>query len=528
LLLKFDAAPADQPAPASHLALRAEKYLLHGSLILLFAWGTIAAFCPVSSNDLWLLLREAADIVASGHVPLVEHYSAVAAGRPYLAHEWLSGLVFLGLFKIGGGQALTVLRASVMLAMMLLLWYSLKRDDRSFLLAGPLLALAAYVILTRVFVRPHLFTHLFLCVWVFALERWRRERRLRYLIVLVPIQVLWANLHGGYIFAPVLGAAMTGAAALLVLFPGWSQNQSYAWSDVGKLAALTAACLSASLINPHGFRLLEFSLNIGLASDYIKQVVFEWGSPLGPQYARSYGREAAFCLFLLIWSGLALNVKRRPLVDAVLALVATAMSVQAIRFISYIGIIGFPIAVRTWRTVAGDQAGLLPVRRRPLIEAALFGLLLATTLIYGFPYGPGKHRMVGWGLAGRMPYEETNFIIEHGLEGNIYNDYGDGAFLIYYLYPRIRPVMDSRIDVYGSELTREYFTSRLNPSMFFHYLNKYKVSLILLRKSEDNLRIIEFLDYLPATKLLLETQDRLLFAFDPKLLPPELGRQRSQ
>jgi hypothetical protein len=179
-------------------------------VVLLFAWGTIAAFCPVSTNDLWLLLREAADIVASGEIPRVEQYSAVAVGRPYLAHEWLSGLIFLGIFKLGGGEALTVLRASVMLAMLLLLWYSLEKKDRSFMLAAPLLALAAYTILTRVFVRPHIFTHLFLCVWVFSLEHWRRERRLRYLIMLVPLQVLWANLHGGYIFALVLGALMTG------------------------------------------------------------------------------------------------------------------------------------------------------------------------------------------------------------------------------------------------------------------------------------------------------------------------------
>lgn len=129
--------------------------------------------------------------------------------------------------------------------------------------------------------------------------------------------------------------------------------------------------------------------------------------------------------------------------------------------------------------------------------------------------------MVGWGLGGHMPYQETRFIAEQGFEGTIYNDYGDGAFLIYHLYPKIRPVMDSRIDVYGSELSREYFASRNNPLNFFQYLNKYKVSYILLRKSQDNLQINQYLNYIPATKLLLETKYRLLFSYNPKLLPPE-------
>ena len=494
---------------------------------LLFIWGTLAAFCPVSSNDIWLLLREAADIVANVEIPRVEEYSAVAAGRPYLAHEWLSGLIFLGISKLGGGEALTVLRAALMLAMLLLLWFSLEKTNRSFVLAAPLLALAAYTILIRVFVRPHIFTHLFLCVWVFSLEHWRRERRLRYLVMLVPLQVLWANLHGGYIFAVLLGAIMTGSTAVLVLRPGWATDERYAWSDVAKLAVLTAACFAASLINPNGLRLLEFSLTVGLASDYIKQVIFEWASPLAPIYSRSYGREAAIGMCLLLWSGLALNVKRRPFLDAMIALLATLTAVQAVRFLSFIGMLGFPIVVRTWRAVAASYAEALPVKRLPLIEAALFGLLLASTLIYGFPYGKAKHRQVGWGFGGRMPYEEARFIAEHGIQGAVYNDYGDGAYLIYRLYPKNRPVMDSRIDVYGDALCQEYFTSRDHPKKFFQYLNKYNVSLILLRKSRDNLQINNYLDNLEATKLLLETERRLLFSYDPDLLPPELMTKKA-
>jgi hypothetical protein len=526
-LLRPEKPAADQREPVLRITARTRNYLIYVPMVLLFVWGTIAAFCPVSSNDLWLLMREAGDIVASGEIPQVDQYSAVAAGRPYLAHEWLSGLIFLGIFKLGGGEALTVLRASIMLAMLLLLWFSLEKRARSFVLTAPLLALAAYTILLRVFVRPHVFTHLFLCIWVFALERWRRQRRLRYLIPLVPLQVLWANLHGGYIFALVLGLMMTATTALLVLRPSWSTDESYAWSDVLKLAGLTAACLAASLINPHGLRLLEFSLTMGLASDYIKQVVFEWGSPLGPQYARSYGSVVILFMFGLVWSGLALNVKRRPLLDAVLALLATVMTVQAIRFVSFIGILGFPITVRAWQAVADTYARPLLSKRRPMIETALFALILASTLIYGFPYGEAKHRRVGWGLGGRMPYQATRFIADQGFEGTIYNDYGDGAFLIYHLYPGIRPVMDSRIDVYGSELAREYFASRDHPAKFFQYLNKYNVSLILLRKSQKNAEILDYLVYLSATDLLLETDDRLLFSFDPRRLPPKLMQPKA-
>jgi hypothetical protein len=528
LLLRPDMAAEDQQAQRPSDNRFANRFLIRVSTALLFAWGTLAAFCPVSSNDLWLLLREAMDIVASGGIPRVEQYSAVAFGRPYLAHEWLSGLVFLGVYNLGGGEALTVLRASVMLAMLFLLWYSLEKEDRGFVLVIPLLALAAYTILIRVFVRPHLFTHLFVCVWVFCLAHWRRERRLHYLIALVPIQVLWANLHGAYIFAPVIGTTIAGVLAIHVLFPGWTKNERYTWKDVNIFAVLAIVCLAVSLINPNGARLLEFSLGMGLGSDYIKEFVYEWANPFGPRYAQSYGREAAVCMILLVWLGLALNVKRRPLWDVVVALLATAMTVQAVRFLSFIGMLGFPIVVRAWRQVAENWIEPRYTRRRPLIESAFILILLASTLIYGFPYGPAKHRQIGWGLGGRVPHEVVRYITEHGLEGAMFNDYADGAFIIYHLTPKVRPVMDSRIDVYGDNLYREYFLCRRHPVTFFRYLNKYDVSMVLLRKSEDNLQINQYLDYIPATKLLLETEYRLLFSYDPALLPEELKKQINQ
>jgi len=473
LLLLPDISAADLQKPQHRLTPRLRKFLFYVPVVLLFVWGTTAAFRPIRNADIWMHLRVAGDIVASGEITNVDQYSAVAAGRSHLTHEWLSALIFLGLYKLGGGEALSVFRASMMLAMMLLLWFSLEKRARSFILTAPLLALAAYIILERVFVRPHIFTLLFLCIWIFCLEHWRRARHLRYLIVLVPLQIFWANLHGGYMIALVLGVMMTGTTALLALFPSWSTGESYSGSDVAKFAALTVACLVASLINPHGLQLMEFSLTIGLASDYIKQFVYEWGSPLADKYMRrAYGIEVVFSIAVMMWLGLTLSVKRRPLLDAVFALFVTVITLQAIRFVSFIGILGFPITVRAWLAVADTRAGSLPVKRLPIVETALFTLILASTLIYGFPYDKTTHRRIGWGFGGRLPYKSVNFLVDQDYEGTIFNDYADGAYLLHHLAPRIRPVMDSRIDVYGSELTHEYFSSRDDPLKFFQYLNK--------------------------------------------------------
>ena len=81
--------------------------------------------------------------------------------------------------------------------------------------------------------------------------------------------------------------------------------------------------------------------------------------------------------------------------------------------------------------------------------------------------------------------------------------------------------MDSRIDIYGSDLTQEYFSSRDDPLKFFQYLNKYNVSFVLLMQTKKNIPIIQLLSKLPASKLLLRADDRFLFSYDPDLLPAE-------
>ena len=119
----------------------------------------------------------------------------------------------------------------------------------------------------------------------------------------------------------------------------------------------------------------------------------------------------------------------------------------------------------------------------------------------------------------------ADFLKNQKFEGVIFNDYTDGAFLIHHLAPKIRPVIDPRIDIYGSELTQEYYSSRDNPVNFFRYLNKYNVSLILLMQTKKNVPIIQMLSQLPASELLLRADDRLLFSYDPDLLPAEILRQ---
>ena len=119
--------------------------------------------------------------------------------------------------------------------------------------------------------RPHIFTLPILVAWVAALVRARSEDRAPSLW-LAPLMVLWANLHGGYMFGLVLAALLAGEAVLAA--PDWRSRLGAArgWGLFG------AWSLVAALITPFGidglllpFRLTQMSYALGQLT--------EWQSP---------------------------------------------------------------------------------------------------------------------------------------------------------------------------------------------------------------------------------------------------------
>src|SRR5271163_4158038 len=89
--------------------------------ILLFGLLAMTARNAVDP-DLWWHLRTGQMIVDTGHVPHSDPFSFTRAGHAWVAHEWLSEVVFYELWKRGGAPALIVFSAIITTAGFMLLY----------------------------------------------------------------------------------------------------------------------------------------------------------------------------------------------------------------------------------------------------------------------------------------------------------------------------------------------------------------------------------------------------------------------
>src|SRR5439155_9951484 len=144
-----------------------------------------------------------------------------------------------------------------------------------------------------------------------ALERWRTTRRPRDLVWLVPLEALWANLHGAFLFGAVLtwGVA-AGATAAAAWAPIQRTDPPYTWRDAGIAALVAAGCSLAPLANPYGAALVLHTIRMSQGHDFelMRTAMSEWQPPFA---ATSYFRAnfpyiaGAFAVQLvLLWSAL--------------------------------------------------------------------------------------------------------------------------------------------------------------------------------------------------------------------------------
>ena len=125
--------------------------------------------------------------------------------------------------------------------------------------------------------RPHVFTLVLLSISMAIIESDRRGANPARIWWLVPITLVWTNLHGGFlILIALLGLASLGAA-----IEAWIQKPaagSANWAPALRWSKLTAACAAVSLVNPYGWG-LHLHVVEYLRSDWIRKVVQEFQSP---------------------------------------------------------------------------------------------------------------------------------------------------------------------------------------------------------------------------------------------------------
>lgn len=333
-----------------------------------FAWLRFSE--NTVDNDLWGHVLYGQRYWNQGHVRGPEAFSWTAAGFDIVNHEYLAEIVMGLVHRAAGGTGIWVYMlamASTTVAFALRTGKT-KPADRNW--AGVILFAASINFIALGFaVRPQLFTTLFLVVELFLLRQ-LVNGRVAWGFLLPPLIALWINFHGGVLAGVIAFSVM---AAIETTHAFWPRALTAAWEatrpsprNLKGYWLLLAASVGALLLNPWGWRLVEWNLRATLRP---RPQIHEW-QPLALSAA-----SAPFYLVGIV-SVLAWLFSRRPkkLWEAATLLLFAVMGILHQRHAPLFGLANLvltpPHLDDLARRLAPRCLSLISAFRRPAVQVA--------------------------------------------------------------------------------------------------------------------------------------------------------------
>jgi hypothetical protein len=410
--------------------------------------GAAIGFTPLRSLDYWWHLRTGELIAESMSVPKADPYSYTVPGARWIDLHWTFQLSLHGLHQLGGHQAVRLAKGGCVLLLIAVLgsigWQRRRAAITALALGGMLVASSGRLMLER----PELLSFLLLAALLCLLDRHRRVGD-RWIFAIVPLQLVWANLHG--LFA--VGIAVCAIALVAEWLRPLASGELRRMERVRDLAVVTAASAIVALANPNGVD------GVLLPIQQLRMIgPLEARSSLGrtivelqPAYSSLAG------LLKLVWAGwlaaiaMALNRRRVPLFDALVFVAFFVLALVARRNVALFAIASAPIAVRN----LGDVLDRHPLSARISMALGVAVLAFLSVAIAIQLRAPESTMTVHPLVRNRYPVAAVDWIARERPEGPIYHAMGDGGYLIWRLFPHYRVMVDGRLEVYGTERYRQ-------------------------------------------------------------------------
>lgn len=458
-------------------------------ILFLATFAGVAALGPRLLNqdgDLGRHLTIGNFILSSHTIPTQDLFSHTLHGRALTPHEWLAQVILALPHKWAGLSGVVILVSLVIaITWWLAFRQSLALSRRPLVSLGTsILSLAAASL--HFLARPHVFTLLFLVIWMGLLDKWHRDPSSPFWKPLL-LMLIWVNTHGAFIagFACFL-AYWTEA---LWNFLRHRTESPIIRNQFIKLSLLGIALFVVSLINPAGLRLWETSLGF-VTNRYLVSHTQEY---LPPDFHSP--ATWPFLIMLLLSLGLSMTQKGPfPLSKSLLAVGWTAMALTSARNIPLYALVMTPILSELlaktlsnspWDSIEEHFRAIQAQIRFPIWASA--GSLLLIVMLLSNPTFKQRNQFD----PSVFPVQATEWILTEPLQGNMMNYFTWGGYLLYRLWPDYQVFIDGQTDFYGEELTRIYESVLTLDNGWDAWLKHYQVQWVIFPGNSDLIRALQ-------------------------------------
>lgn len=464
--------PNNSPAPSATLWWQA-------GITLLYLFFALAALTNSTADlDLWGYLAFGRLFWKTGQFPYHDVFAYLPTLQRWIYHEWLTGVLFYPVYQALGGPGLQVFRYVSAFATLGLLYLTARRRGASHL--GSLLGLfiiTGFLVEAYSPVRANTFTYAFFALSLYLLERCRLSGNWHGLTALLPLQILWANLHGGF---------LAGLGLIFIYAAGEALSRRSFLPYLGVLALSGLA----TLVNPYG---LDYWRYLWVAISMPRPEITEWASfwrayQAGGEYLREF---LYFFIIIAIALFIALRTRWRELTPMLALGVTLYLGLAHQRHQSFFFLLlgaYLPVPLTAYLRSAASDVGLSNLRERWGWKILVAGLSLLILLL---GYRVARQNPLSLNVPPQpemmtrsriyYPVGAVRYLKQQRLSGSLLTEFNWGEYLIWVLFPRCKVSLDGRYEtVYPETVCREYFDFIDGRPAWRQFLDKYPPDMILV------------------------------------------------
>ena len=386
-------------------------------------------------------------------------YTFTFAGTWWVPYQWLGEVAMALAHRAAGFDAQLLGAVTILAAAFAFLAVRLLRTGLHPIAVAALLMVGLAAAGSHFHVRPHVFTLAALAVTAALLTDCDLKKvPLRRLVWLLPLFVIWTNIHGG-----MLG----GFGTIVIAIGGWfvfwrigGQSPVDSWRSAGLLALLALGCGLTALVNPYGLDLVK-TWRIIMGAPELTRIIKEH-RPLDVTQPYAWPVLALAAAYIFVLAG----VKPRDVrVTWLLPLVWLFQSFERCRHVALFVVVTLIAIAAMWQYT---RWAVWLARHRPdfydpdapsisrpwwanvwlpaIAVLASFAIQAARVPVPVIGFGWAQHSPNQW------PMEVLDELKAHepkpGEPNRIFNDYTDGGFIIYHA-PGYKVFVDDRCEVFG-------------------------------------------------------------------------------
>ncbi|MBW1870957.1 MAG: hypothetical protein JRJ19_02775 [Deltaproteobacteria bacterium] len=518
--------PATEPPSDSFRSLAIAQTIL---LLVLFVFAFFAVFFPLTNTDIWWHLAAGRLILEQAGFLTVDPFSLSSQGQPWVDIHWLFQVLSFWAHSFGGNTALVIGKCLLFALAAIFMLKAVEANitnQNSFPIRA--LAVALYVLLIMagrqlVFVRPIVLSLLFMSVFFFVLERFRKNQRPAILLVLPLTQVLWSNSQPLFPLGPIIllcyivGDGLAAIASRLSLsgFETGSRGKS-----LGHLGICLLLCGLACLATPYGTAGLELPFKLFGRIDPWAANIFatQVTENVSPWLLEHYGVEfvAAFKWIAVVALGsFLLKPRRISLARLGLLLAMTLPALMANRnLLIFYWTAGLVILINVARAFDSKPGQAHQKMFYRLAQSPW--LTLIVILAMSFPLGAAMRQegSIDQPSPFRVPEKSVGLLEKSGSGGRLFNSVRYGGYLIWKLHPNQRAYIDGRLVLQAGRQFADYLEVVDHPEKFetFARLHNFSAVVLPVAKPDRYQRLIGYLYRSPEWDLVFSDGSETFFA----------------